>query len=495
MSVTSGAYRHASCSCVLASHAQGALSLRRGTCYGRATMQLVPETPNGPAAPTTSTSRILAETLAALRSTDDEVALVHGRPRGPRWVRLSEALQDATTLRVWLTATGTAADDPERVATMFLASWLAGTLIEPVARSVIRHGRGWTLDPATLHVRPTDAGWFDGLAIGDGATVLVAADDPAAGQRGVRVLATTAEVRDATATQVATLGAEVLAGLRSVRPIGAPAFWGSLADAIAGSLVFDVEADGGDVEATFRDVRSFMDAVGRVVAIGRARPSSSPSRGAAASPTRSAAAPAASGIGPRSIRIPLARGTAARVRGEILRTSVPAGSDRARRQRPSRPQIPSPDRGVGRSRDSHGRSYARNCRTRGMAAMLGRRQCWTAGEADEADHAQGADRQTGVHVRIPDRWGCSRCGTRGGCLAPCRSPPRGPGARSGPSASQGWARSDADQASPRRRRRPPSRRVTGRARQLRRRQRRLRPASGRGRRRRRRQRLWQRGRR
>ena len=160
----------------------------------------------------------------------------------------------------------------ERVATMFLASWLAGTLIEPVARSVIRHGRGWTLDPATLHVRPTDAGWFDGLAIGDGATVLVAADDPAAGQRGVRVLATTAEVRDATATQVATLGAEVLAGLRSVRPIGAPAFWGSLADAIAGSLVFDVEADGGDVEATFRDVRSFMDAVGRVVAIGRARP-------------------------------------------------------------------------------------------------------------------------------------------------------------------------------------------------------------------------------
>ena len=71
-----------------------------------------------------------------------------------------------------------------------------------------------------MFVRPTDGGWFDGLAIED-ATVLVLADDEPTQRQGVRVLPSTAVIRDASAAAIAPILGATLAALRRVGPLGA----------------------------------------------------------------------------------------------------------------------------------------------------------------------------------------------------------------------------------------------------------------------------------
>ena len=69
----------------------------------------------------------LAETLAVIRGEGDAIALFAGRPHGERWVRLDDALGDDDVLRRWLSATRAGAESSDKVAMMFLASWLSGT--------------------------------------------------------------------------------------------------------------------------------------------------------------------------------------------------------------------------------------------------------------------------------------------------------------------------------------------------------------------------------
>ena len=212
-----------------------------------------------------------ADTLGAIRGEADESALVAGRPSGDRWVRLDDALRDDGILRRWLDATRTGAEAPDRVAMMFLSSWLTSTFVEPLATSLVRSRRGWITDRSAVFVRPTDGGWFDGLAIED-ATVLVLADDGPTDREGVRVLPSIAAIRDASAASIAPILGVTLAALRRVGPLGAPAFWGSVADSIADAAVSDATSRGADPTVAFAAGASLSDAIGRQVGMGRVRP-------------------------------------------------------------------------------------------------------------------------------------------------------------------------------------------------------------------------------
>ena len=211
-----------------------------------------------------------AETLASLRGEDDEIALIAGQPTGDRWVRLEDALCDDATLRRWHAATRASAEAPDKVAMMFLASWLAGTLVEPVATSLVRSAAaGSPIRAPCRSVRPWTAG-STGSRSPMGPSC--ARGRPGGGTEDVRVLRRSTRSGDASAASIAPILAATLAAFRRVGPIGAPAFWGSVADSIASASVSEATAHGSDPAVAYAEGASLSDAIGQRVAMGRVRP-------------------------------------------------------------------------------------------------------------------------------------------------------------------------------------------------------------------------------
>ena len=89
---------------------------------------------------------------------------------------------------------------------------------------------------------------------------------------GVRVLPTIDAIREAAAAGIAPVLDATLTALRRVGPLGAPAFWGSVADSIAGAAVVDARARDADPAAAFSAGAALTEAIGRHARMGRVRP-------------------------------------------------------------------------------------------------------------------------------------------------------------------------------------------------------------------------------
>lgn len=200
-------------------------------------------------------------TLAALLADlhlDDDGLLLAGAPSGSDWILVVDALRDPAWIDGRLAATLAHADGVHRVAASYQASWLAHALVVPVARAVTRFERAWPLDPSRLWLRPTDGGWYDGLAIDAG----LVTTGPVPG----------GALHDRVAADVVALLTPFYAALDRASGLGTPCMWGALADAIGFGCVEDAQARGSDVARTFDGATELIAAIARRTRLPRVRP-------------------------------------------------------------------------------------------------------------------------------------------------------------------------------------------------------------------------------
>lgn len=196
------------------------------------------------------------ELLRGLRVADDD-RLVAGKPDDDGWVRVADAIGDATWVDRRLAATLAHADGIPRVAASYQASWLAYALVVPLARAVVHLDRAWSLDPSQLWLHPTEGGWYDGLAIDPTAMMLGPSPDG---------------LEDGVAGGIVALMTPLFVAIDRASGLGTPCMWGSLADAIGSGCVTNAAARGTDVGRAFERASELIAAIGRSTRLPRVRP-------------------------------------------------------------------------------------------------------------------------------------------------------------------------------------------------------------------------------
>lgn len=115
-----------------------------------------------------------------------------------------------------------------------------------------------------------DDGWFDGVAV-PGAPVAVLVDDFRVPQGGVEVVVERESLLALVAQRVLGIGA-VFATIHADCPIGLPALWGGLADAVAAQALWLARLLDADREAAWRDAHTIIERLAGAQPLLRQRP-------------------------------------------------------------------------------------------------------------------------------------------------------------------------------------------------------------------------------
>jgi hypothetical protein len=214
----------------------------------------------------------LAATLARVGAIDESVRYVAGRPAEAGWFLFADALADEALFDEWFGAIRDANGGRDAVAASFLASWLAGIVIEPVTVAIVRERRAWSVAAGDLLVHRHEDGWFDGLAIQNPTLILLPGDEDA-GHRDAVVVEDAPALRSSVAAEIATTLGQIFRAVRRRARLGLPVMWGAMADSAGYAAVADAAARGCDREAAFAEAMVFVDAIAEVAAMPRVRPS------------------------------------------------------------------------------------------------------------------------------------------------------------------------------------------------------------------------------
>jgi hypothetical protein len=214
----------------------------------------------------------LLAVLERLAAADEQTRYVAGPPAGDGWWLLAAALDRANgsnRLDGWFDAvrTGEARGHAD-VAGSYLASWLAGIVVEPAATALVTERRTWSFGLDQVWVHQHDDGWFDGLAV-DG-VLRVLRDDPEAGAPGTLTADGIDELRQVLAADIVAVATALFAEIRRLAPVGTGGMWGLLADGVAAAALY--HARPGDAVATWSEVCALLDELAAHVPALRVRP-------------------------------------------------------------------------------------------------------------------------------------------------------------------------------------------------------------------------------
>lgn len=214
----------------------------------------------------------LAATLKRIGGVDDWCRYVAGEPDGDGWFGIDRIHSDPALLRVWLAELiAGEAQGHREVAGSYLSAWLGGVIAGPVAVAVLNERRAWPVEAALLAVHRDPGGWFDGLAVRR-SVLSVLADDPAALDPDSEVLPDVAALHLQVAHGLVDVLEPLFTSIRASTPVGLPAMWGAVADAIASTTLAYARWHGRDGDTAWREATTLIDAVERVAPPLHARP-------------------------------------------------------------------------------------------------------------------------------------------------------------------------------------------------------------------------------
>jgi hypothetical protein len=214
----------------------------------------------------------LAATLTRIAAADDWGRYVAGEPSGDGWFGLDDLHSRPALLHGWLDElVAGEAQGHREVAGSYLSSWLGSIVAGPVALAVLGERRAWCMEPAGLAVHRAPGGWFDGLAVRR-PVLWVLAGDPAALDLDSKVVPDVAALRSQVARGLVGVLGPLFDTLRARAPVGLPAMWGAVADAIASGALADARWHGTDGNTAWREASRLIDVLERAAPALRARP-------------------------------------------------------------------------------------------------------------------------------------------------------------------------------------------------------------------------------
>jgi len=214
----------------------------------------------------------LAATLQRIAAADNWCRYVAGEPGGDGWFGLDDLHSQPALLHAWLDElVAGEAQGHREVAGSYLSSWLGSIVAGPVALAVIGERRTWRVEAAALAVHRASGGWFDGLAVRR-PVLSVLSDDPAAIDPDSKVVPDAAALRSQVAHGLVRVLGPLFDTLRATSPVGLPAMWGAVADAIASTTLAYARWQGADGNTAWREASLLIDALQRAAPALRARP-------------------------------------------------------------------------------------------------------------------------------------------------------------------------------------------------------------------------------
>lgn len=206
-------------------------------------------------------AQLLAELVEQLDAADEYISVVAGPPSDDerdRWVRLADLSADPGVIDAVLAATTSVCGGERDAGAAYLAGWVAEMAVAKAYGAMASTGRTWVLDPAQLWMRRHPEGWFDGLAVGEVA-VRVPAADAAAGAVGVIESADAEALERGLADDAVALLTPVFAAIRARAPFGTRGMWGTVADSVVAGAAYDAFRAGRDEHGHIERARRFVD--------------------------------------------------------------------------------------------------------------------------------------------------------------------------------------------------------------------------------------------
>lgn len=192
----------------------------------------------------------LGATLAHLDSEDEYCRYRLGMPSDAGWFCLDSITSEEGWLDEWVRQINKSEGGPAAMTGSFLASWIAGMVVEPAARALLSQRRTWPLDPCRLFVHRHEDGWLDGLSVASPA-VRMLQDDPQAGHPDAIVVEDEAALRRNFATEAVAVLTPLFGAVRARTPYGVRGMWGAVADSIAGGATWRARQHDEDGAAAF----------------------------------------------------------------------------------------------------------------------------------------------------------------------------------------------------------------------------------------------------
>lgn len=190
-----------------------------------------------------------------------------GQPQPP-WQPMTD-LAAPTPIGQWHDQL-TARTGDRRVAASFLGDWVASAAAMVWVLPVLAEARLPVAGPAGVAVRRHRGGWLDGVAV-TGHRVAVLPDDPAAGMYDVVVVADRQGLIDALVGQLLSM-AGIFTAVHTAVPVGLPALWGDLADAVGTQALWLARLLGRDPLRTWALAAETIDRVAARQPLLRQRP-------------------------------------------------------------------------------------------------------------------------------------------------------------------------------------------------------------------------------
>ncbi|CAN5498874.1 IucA/IucC family C-terminal-domain containing protein [soil metagenome] len=197
----------------------------------------------------------LSETVGRISALADYLDFRTGIPDEAGWRRLTE-LTDPDLLEGWHWDVTNRVGD-RRVAAAYMSNWLLSFLVGGWLLPVLTEHRLPLAGHAETAIRRNDGGWFDGFAL-DSLALGVLPDDPAAGDPLSVELPDRDVLFDSLADRLMSLD-PVIHALRAACPIGIPALWGAVADAISSQALLLADLAGQDRQVVWRSAYAIID--------------------------------------------------------------------------------------------------------------------------------------------------------------------------------------------------------------------------------------------
>lgn len=223
----------------------------------------------------TGIRELLAELVGSIDAADGECSYALGDPSTTgEWHVLGDLLTAPGTIDALIEALldGEAAGHRD-VAGSYLASWLAGPIARLAAAAWLDGGRVLHLEHDQVSVHFHEDGWVDGVVLAD-AGLKVGAHDYAAGLTGAHVVDALEQRRRLVADQIRSVASQIFDAVRARVPYGRSGMWGSLADGLAGNILYSEQRrpGGGDPAGAWAEIDALLDELARQVPELRARP-------------------------------------------------------------------------------------------------------------------------------------------------------------------------------------------------------------------------------
>lgn len=199
----------------------------------------------------------LAGTAARISGLADYLDSRIGIPDEAGWHRLT-GLTNPELLAAWHVEVSKNVGN-HRVAAAYMSNWLIAFLVGGSVMPVLAERRLPLAGHADIAVHRNSGGWFDALAADDD-SIAVLPGDPDAGHPSAIGVASEEEMFDLLAGQM--LGLEpIITALENALPIGFPALWGAVSDALSSQAMMLADLMDEDRECFWQAARLVIERV------------------------------------------------------------------------------------------------------------------------------------------------------------------------------------------------------------------------------------------